>query len=290
MRCRFVTCDVFTDRRFSGNQLAVVPEAEGLSATQMQAIAAEFNYSETTFVLPPDDPAHLARLRIFTPATELPFAGHPTIGTALALVRLGRAPERGEILLEEGAGSVRVRLTPGSAELTTPSPPEHGPALPAPALQALLGLGEGEVLSRDGLPCVASAGLPFLLVELASREALAKAQLVGDLPDAGGKGIFLFTRQGTDAGFDLHARMFVPGLGVAEDPATGSAAAALAGFLAGRPGLAEGWHGWSIAQGIEMGRPSRIEARALRQDGRVAEIRVGGQAVPVAEGMIEVSA
>lgn len=290
MRYRFLTCDVFTDRRFGGNQLAVLPEAEGLSAAQMQAVAAEFNYSETTFVLPPADPTHLARLRIFTPKAEIPFAGHPTVGTALALVWLGRAPETGEIVLEEPAGSVPVRLTPGSAELTAPAAPEHGPMLPTAPLAAALGLDEGDVLDRDGLPCVASAGTDFLFVELASRAALARARIAGNPPEPGGKGVFLFTRQGTDPGFDLHARMFAPAFGIAEDPATGSAAAALAGFLAGRPNVADGWHGWRIAQGLEMGRPSRIKARALRQDGRVAEVRVGGKAVPVVEGTTEVSA
>lgn len=290
MRYRFLTCDVFTDRRFGGNQLAVLPDAEGLSTGQMQAIAGEFNHSETTFVLPPANPDSLARLRIFTPKAEIPFAGHPTVGTALALVWLGLAPESGAIVLEELAGPVRVRLSPGTAELTAPSAAEHGPALPLAPLAAALGLHRGDLLDQSGLPCLASAGTDFLFVELASRTALARARIAGDPPELGGRGVFLFTRNEVDSGFDLHARMFAPAFGITEDPATGSAAAALAGFLAGRPGLGDGWHGWSIAQGIEMGRPSRIEARARREDGRVTEIRVGGQAVPVAEGTIEVSA
>jgi trans-2,3-dihydro-3-hydroxyanthranilate isomerase len=295
MRYRFVTCDVFTARRFGGNQLAVLPEAQGLSTAQMQAIAAEFNYSETTFVLPPDDPAHLARVRIFTPRAELPFAGHPTVGTALVLAWLGRTPADGAFVLEEGAGPVPVRLAmtagaPASAEFAAPAAPEHGPALAAAPLAAALGLAAGEVLAGGGLPCMASCGTPFLLAELASLNALGRARLgpAPDLLEATATGLFLFTRETGEAEVDMRARMFAPAHGIPEDPATGSAAAALAGFLAGRPGLAEGWHGWRIAQGVEMGRPSLILARGRREGGRVAEVRIGGQAVPVMEGTIEV--
>jgi trans-2,3-dihydro-3-hydroxyanthranilate isomerase len=295
MRCRFVTCDVFTDRRFGGNQLAVLPEAEGLSPAQMQSIAAEFNYSETTFVLPPAEPAHLARVRIFTPKAEIPFAGHPTVGTALVLAWHGRAPIEGEVVLEEGAGPVPVRIaaegeTAVAAEFAAPVAPSHGPATSAAPVAAALGLSPADLVTDAGLPCVASCGTPFLVVELAGRAALARARLdaAADLPD-GGNGVFLFTRGAGDASAaDARARMFAPKHGIAEDPATGSAAAAFAGFLGGRPGLAEGWHRWRVAQGVEMGRPSLIEASAHRQGDRVVEVRVGGKAVPVAEGTIEV--
>ena len=294
MRYRFLTCDVFTARRFGGNQLAVLPDAGGLDTAAMQRLAAEFNYSETTFVLPPSDPANLARVRIFTPRSEMPFAGHPTVGTALALAWLGRTPPGGEFVFEENAGPVPIRIaTDGegllAAEFTAPAAPSHSPAIEPTAVAHALGLAVDQIVAGAGLPCAASCGAPFLLVELASREALARAALGSNsaLPAVAAEGVFLFTRDGADAEADLRARMYAPAHGIPEDPATGSAAAALAGFLGERPGLADGWHAWRIAQGVEMGRPSLIRARALRQGGKVAEVRIAGTAVPVAEGTIE---
>ena len=289
MQYRFLTCDVFSDRRFGGNQLAVLPDARGLEPAQMQAIAAEFNYSETSFVLPPDDPAHLARVRIFTPRAEMPFAGHPTIGTALALAWEGRVPAEGGFVLEEQAGLVPVRITAAGAELTAPAAAGHGPPLPAADIAAALDLAEGDLVVDGGLPCLASAGAAFLLVELASLAALVRARLVGEPPAASGHGIYLFTHATGDPAVDLRARMYAPAHGVAEDPATGSAAAALAGFLAARPGTATGWRAWSIVQGVEMSRPSLIRASAHRADGRVVEVRIAGQAVKVAEGTMTVA-
>lgn len=295
MRYRFLTCDVFTTRRFGGNQLAVLPDAVGMDDTAMQRLAAEFNYSETTFVLPPADPANLARVRIFTPRAEMPFAGHPTVGTALALAWLGRTPADGAFVLEELAGPVAVRLsTDGDgrlgAEFTAPAAATHSPPLAHAPFAHALGLAGDDLVLDGGLPCVASCGAPFVVVELATRAALAKASLtsLAGLPEDAAVGVFLFTRDGADDDADLRGRMFAPAHGVPEDPATGSAAAALVGVLAGRQGLADGWHGWRISQGVEMGRPSLMAARALRRDGRVAEVRVGGTAVPVAEGTIEV--
>jgi trans-2,3-dihydro-3-hydroxyanthranilate isomerase len=260
----------------------------------MQRIAAEFNYSETTFVLPPAEPTHLARVRIFTPKAEIPFAGHPTVGTALVLAWLGRVPATGELVLEEGAGPVPVRVTAEgqggamAAEFATPVAPSHGPATPAEPVASALGLPTADLVTDAGLPCVASCGTPFLVVELAGRDALARARLdaSADLPD-GGNGVFLFTREAGDASANVRARMFAPKHGIPEDPATGSAAAAFAAFLGGRAGLADGWHRWRVAQGVEMGRPSLIEASAHRHGSRVVEVRVGGKAVPVAEGTIE---
>ncbi len=294
MRYRYLTCDVFTERRFGGNQLAVLPDAVGLSTEQMQRIAAEFNYSETTFVLPPAEATHLARVRIFTPRSEMPFAGHPTVGTALVLAWLDRVPPGGEIVLEEQAGPVPVHVAlvdgrPGTAEFAAPVAPTSG----KPQLAASLGIGLSveEIVTAGGLPCVASCGAPFLLVEVAGLDALGRARLDATvaLPD-GAKGVFLFTRETGAAALDVRARMFAPHDGIAEDPATGSAAAAFAGYLAGLPDVAEGWHRWRIGQGFEMGRPSLIEARARREANRVVEVRVGGAAVPVAEGSIEVDA
>lgn len=292
MRYRFLTCDVFAERRFAGNPLAVLPEAEGLGTARMQAIAAEFGYSETTFVLPPEERGHLARVRIFTPKGELPFAGHPTVGTALALAWLGRAPADAEIVLGEGAGPVPVRLRGGaSAEFAAPASAWRGPPVPAERIARALGLRADEVKAEAGLPCLASCGVTFLLVELAGPAALARARLADGVepPEAEGNGVFLFTRAAGEAGTDLRARMFAPTLGVPEDPATGSAAAALAGCL-GAEATGEGWRRWRIVQGVEMGRPSLIEASARRQGGRVVEVRVAGSAVRVAEGTIEVDA
>lgn len=291
MRYRFLTCDVFTAKRFGGNQLAVLPDAAGLGDRQMQQIAAEFNHSETTFVLPPRRPEHLARVRIFTPRAEMPFAGHPTVGTALVLAWLGRVPFGTDIVLEEAEGPVPVtfeRDAHGSvaATFTAPAPPVSGPPLPAAPVAQALGLTPDEVLDGGGLPCVASCGAPFLLVELASREALARARVVTELPE--GHGVYLFTRDAGSPDAALRARMFAPRHGIVEDPATGSAAAALAGHLAVGDGLADGWHCWRIAQGVEMGRPSLIETAAYRDNSRVTAVRVGGRAVPVAEGTIEV--
>jgi hypothetical protein len=163
MRYRYLTCDVFTTRRFGGNQLAILPEAEGLDTAAMQRIAAEFNYSETTFVLPPADPANLACLRIFTPGAEMPFAGHPTVGTALALGWLGRTPPSGEFVLEEKAGSVPVKVARDAAgdlnaEFTAPEAASHGPAIAAGPVAQALGLEVGEIVAGGGLPCAASCG------------------------------------------------------------------------------------------------------------------------------------
>lgn len=300
VRYRFYTCDVFTDRVFGGNQLAVLTDARGLDTARMQAIAAEFGYSETTFVLPPDDPRHAARVRIFTPRAEIGFAGHPTVGTALVLAWTGAVPvpaEGAAIVLEEGAGPVpvEIRAEDGratAAEFVAPVAARAGaPVDPGPVAHAL-GLDPADLAAEPGLPCVASTGVPFLCVRLVGLDALARARLdpTAVLPGEAADGVLLFTTATGSAGHDLRARMYAPRHGIAEDPATGSAAAALAGLLAARSDGGDGWLGWRIGQGIEMGRPSLILARARRAGGQVAEVRVGGGAVPVAEGWIEVPA
>lgn len=303
MRYRFVTLDVFTDRRFAGNPLAVLPDAVGLETGRMQAIAREFGYAETVFVLPPDDPAHLARVRIFTPALEVPFAGHPTIGTALFLAREGRfapGPDgKARILLEEGAGPVPVTVLfeagePVRAELTAPHPPRHGPRLSPDPVAAALGLAAADLALHGPAPCVAGAGLSFLMVELASVEALGRARIADQaalarLADGLEEPLlYLFTRATGVPGIEVRARMFAPGAGVVEDPATGSGAAALAGLLAAVDPRSDGDLAWHIEQGVEMGRPSFLAAHALKRGGRVIEARVAGGAVPVMEGTIEV--
>jgi trans-2,3-dihydro-3-hydroxyanthranilate isomerase len=297
MRYRFVTLDVFTDRAFGGNPLAVLPEAGGLSEAAMQAVAREFNYSETTFVLPPLDPANTARVRIFTPAREIPFAGHPNIGTAIALVAIGAVPVAGggtTLRFEEAAGLVPVAVEtrgaePIRAELTVPVLPTVGEALEAEAVAAMLGLAAADLRTESHPPSLVSAGLPFLIVELAGLDALGRASLGPEAALPGGAtGVQLYTRDTGEPGVDLRVRMFAPGAGVAEDPTTGSAAAGLVGLLALRDPVPGGELRLVIRQGVEMGRPSRIEARAVRRGGALASVHVAGGAVLIAEGRIEV--
>lgn len=301
MRYRYYTCDVFTERRFGGNPLAVLPAAVGLSGAQMQQIAREFNYSETTFVLPPDDPAHTRKVRIFTPSAEIPFAGHPNVGTAFVLAATGAVSGDGELLevvFEEGAGpvAVAIRLEQGEpvfCELTAPQPIALGASPPVNLTAASVGLPSDAIVTGTHPPQVASVGLPFLCVELRDRAALAEAR-VRDEPhaefmrDCGGEGLHLYTRDTGDPEVDLRARMYAPLHGVAEDPATGSANVALAGLLATCAAEADGTLAWRIAQGIEMGRPSLLEATAVKRGGAVETLRIGGRSVLVCDGGIEV--
>jgi trans-2,3-dihydro-3-hydroxyanthranilate isomerase len=306
MRYRFVTADVFTDQPFGGNPLAVLPDARGIDEALMQKIAREFNLSETVFVLPPVSPAHTRRLRIFTPTTEVPFAGHPTVGTALVLARLGELPLQGastRIVFEEGAGPVPVTLFAKDgaaphghatfAQLSAPQAPELLAGRPAALIASALSLTPSDLVTDQGLPRVVSCGLPFLLVQLRSRQALARARLnrsVWERQLAGSPAahLFLFTATDNDDAHDFQARMFAPGGGVDEDPATGSAAAAFGGWLGGMSSLADGTIRCVIAQGLEMGRPSRLEVEVEKRAGAIAAVRVGGAAVLVSEGTIEV--
>lgn len=295
----FQTLDVFTSVRFGGNPLAVVLDGRGLADEAMQAIARELNLSETVFLLPPTDPASTARVRIFTPARELPFAGHPTLGTAVLLARLGRGvaasvPGATQIRLEEGIGPVDVVVRDRDSQ--APYAEMRAPALPAPGgtppsdaeLAGLLGVAAAEIGFGRHRPVIFGAGISFLFVPLASRDVLARVRfdahawnrLVGARADAGA---YLFCL-GSEGGADLHARMFSPGAGIAEDPATGSAAAILAGPLASAADLPDGTHSWEIAQGEDMGRPSRIILTLHSAGGRPSAIRVGGHAVAVARG------
>ena len=295
MQRRFAILDVFTERAFGGNPLAIVLDAEGLEPETMQAIAAEFGFSETAFVVPPTNPAHHNKVRIYTPRAEVPFAGHPTVGTALLLAWQGCVREGELLLLEEEAGLVATQLEwansrAARAVFTAPEPPSIGERADPAAVAAALGLEPEQLVTDAGLPVDASCGLPFLLVELVDQEALAAAALTGavqDLSPGSADGIYLFTCDAGGGEVDLRARMFAPGDGIPEDPATGSAAAALAGHLAGRSGLEDGWHAWTIAQGVEMGRPSLITVRGRREGGRAVEVEVGGAAVLVARGELE---
>jgi trans-2,3-dihydro-3-hydroxyanthranilate isomerase len=289
MRRRFATLDVFTDRRFAGNPLAVVLDAQALDAAAMQAIAREFNHPETVFVFAPADPAHRARVRIFTPARELPFAGHPTVGTA---VLLGTRDGGGrDLVLEEGIGAVRCTLesngSVAGARFAIPQlPTEVGPPADDAAIAAALSLAPSDI--GESRPARWSAGLPFTFVPIASLSAMARCRLdLAKFEAAFGAGgaAYAFCDETAEPGHHFHARMFAPGMGVPEDPATGSAAAAFAGVLARR--LRDGTHALVIEQGYEMGRPSLIHLTAEVAAGRLVSASIGGNAVIVTEGTIE---
>lgn len=269
--------DVFTDRAFGGNPLAIFPDAQGLTDGQMQAIAKELNLSETTFVTPAA-PGHFA-VRIFTPGAELPFAGHPIIGTAIVLASLGRTQGAAEIFLDLKVGPVRVVLNGPNAVFFRDGPPEFRPLSVSDAdIAAIIG---ADALAEPAFQC--GYGSAFIFAPLPSRAAVARAQLRLDLwrtieDEVWGHGIYLYARTAPDA---VHARLFAPALGVGEDPATGSAAAGLIGAL---PGAADATQHITITQGVEMGRPSSILATATRAAGLVQQISIGGSAVLVAEG------
>jgi trans-2,3-dihydro-3-hydroxyanthranilate isomerase len=306
MQYRYYTVDVFTETRFGGNQLAVLPEAEGLSTEQLQAITREFNYSESTFVLPPENADNDARVRIFTPAREIPFAGHPNLGTAHVLSAIGSSGRHGDghktLRFEELAGvvSVHVRFEGGApvyCELTAPQKLELGAEMSADAdvaeLAQALSLSPEDIVTESHFPRSASVGLPFLCVELRDRDALARSQARLDRwttysERVACNSVHLYTRDtGTDK-FDLRCRMYARMGSIREDPATGSANCALAGLLASLASESSGTLTYRIAQGIEMGRPSALFASVDKRGGAVTEVRIGGASVSVAEGLIAV--
>ncbi len=298
----YVTADVFTDRRFGGNQLAVFPDAREIPSAQMLDITREFNYSETTFVLPPDDARHTRRVRIFTPEREMPFAGHPTVGTAHVLAHLGRIALDGpstRIVFEEGVGPVPVTIRaeggrPVFAQLSVAKLPEVGPPPPAAAALAdVLSLAPADILVNEYKPEAVSCGLPFLFVPVADRAAVARARVRMDawervLAGYWTREIFLFALDPERPGSDVRARMFAPGLNVLEDPATGSACAALGGYLGARAARADGTLRWVVEQGFEMGRPSILEIETDKAAGRITAVRVGGSSVVVCEGTMTI--
>jgi trans-2,3-dihydro-3-hydroxyanthranilate isomerase len=301
MNARYLTADVFTDRKFGGNQLAVFPDARQINSDLMPRIAQEFNYSETTFVLPPDDPSHTAKVRIFTPGGELQFAGHPTVGTAHVLASIGAIKLTGDethIVLEEGVGPVPVTIRakngrPDFAQLTAAKLPEIGPPPPsADTLAAMLSLKSGDVLDNGMKAEALSCGTPFLFVPVRDRAAVGRSRIKMDLWESalGGyitKEVFVFAMDAELADNDIRARMFAPGIGVPEDPATGSACVALAGYLAGRDPRTQGTLRWIVEQGFEMGRPSILEIEADKKHGAVTTVRVGGRTVLVCDGTME---
>jgi trans-2,3-dihydro-3-hydroxyanthranilate isomerase len=293
----FETVDVFTDRLFGGNPLAVVLDGRGLTTERMQAIAREFNYSETTFVLPPDDPSHTAKVRIFTPGVELPFAGHPNIGTAFVLARRGEIFGKriaSPLLFEEKAGLVPVDVDRmGKGMLTAPQPLLIGDTIAPELIAPCLAMTPGDIATENHLPTVASVGLKFLMVEINNRQAFERARIVSqafqaNIPLDFAAGALFYLHASENEEVDVRARMFSPIDGVGEDPATGSANAALVGFLAALDPLPDMTLEIRIAQGVEMGRPSLLEAKAVKESNRVAETRIGGYSVPVMSGTLHV--
>jgi trans-2,3-dihydro-3-hydroxyanthranilate isomerase len=295
MQRRYITVDVFTDRVFGGNPLAVVLDAGGLSTAQMQAIASEFNYSETTFVLPPRDAAHDAQVRIFTVYTEIPFAGHPNVGTAFVLaMQASKPPAR--LKFEEGAGLVSVEILQEDgrvvgAELTAPQGLMKLSRFSAEQAASIVSLSAADIRTDRHPPQIVSVGMPFLVAELNSRDALRRAraepsEYARTFPCDDSDAIYLYTRDvPTTEACDLQARMFFPGAsGLTEDPATGSATVAAAALLADLSADRDGELKLRVGQGVDMGRPSLLLTRVRKENGVVVSAHVGGACVQMMEG------
>ena len=297
MKYRYFTCDVFTDTRFCGNQLAVLPHAGGLSDSEMQTIAREFNFSDTAFVFPPEE-GYTRKVRIFTPTTEVPFAGHPNIGTAFVLAETGELGGKEvleSICFEEKAGLVPIKIlqhpnSPRQFELKAPETLTARPFEAVSTITDALSLNLDQIIEKHHPPSSASVGLPFLIVEVRDTSALADIRVnlesFSSLLEQGSPPyIFVYTQNTSQA--DIQARMFAPLDGITEDPATGSANCALAALLAQHSGLPSGDFSWEVLQGLEMGRPSQLRVRAKKANGSVTGSWVAGNCVMVAEGFIE---
>lgn len=302
MKYRYFTADVFTDMIFGGNQLAVFPDGRGLSDELMQKIAREFNFSETVFVFPPEDPSNTRKLRIFTPENELPFAGHPTVGTAFVLAHAGEiqlVDDEARIVFEEGVGAVPVNIyghdgLPVSSQLSAAKMPEYGPEPPSiEALAAVLSIEPLDIVTGQDGPQTISCGVPFIFVPVKSIDAVRRSRVDRpawdrEIAKHAAPQVFIFSRETETSTAHVHARMFAPSMNIEEDPATGSAAAALAGYLAPREDVTAGTVRWTIEQGFEKGRPSIIHLEADLRDGEISAVRVAGQSVMVCEGMMDV--
>lgn len=288
----YYTCDVFTQQQFGGNQLAVIPNGSGLSTQQMQQIAREFNYSETTFVLPAQH-GNTAQVRIFTPEFEMPFAGHPNVGTAITLAQtgaLGEFASKLDIVFEEKAGLVPMTITKldngFSAELQAPEPLQLGDEISEQTAANLLSLSATQIVCQTHQPRTASVGFAFFMIELADLTALANAKLDKDtyhqlVADTDVRSVYLYCRTGEG---QIRARMYAEMDGIPEDPATGSAAVALAGLLADYEIEQDGAVSYEVWQGVEMGRASQLLVRANKQNGKVSHCWVAGQSVLVSKG------
>jgi len=302
MKLHFVTVDVFTGTQFAGNPLGVVLNAQGLSGGQMQAVAAEFNLSETTFVLPPKNPANTAEVRIFTPRYEIPFAGHPNVGTAFALARAGtsygRPINRDKLVFEEQAGLVPISLLKegavvNGARLASPQRLSVSVEVSADLIASACSLSVDDIETKNHRPCIASCGTLFILAEVKGREQLAAATarsdvFMRDVSRQPANSILIYTHVSED-GLDIRARMFAPCHGIPEDPATGSANVALIGLLASLRPEPDLRLTKTIAQGVEMGRPSLLHAEAEKTGGVVTATYIGGRCVPVMSGTIDLA-
>lgn len=295
MERRYRILDVFTDKPLTGNPLAVVADSEGLDGDAMQAVAREFNLSETVFVGPPANPVHTASVRIFTPERELGFAGHPTVGTAVMLARrngLGQATREGIIVLELKSGTVRVgvRLSEHGdfAEFDVPKLPERDDTpVDKELAAAALGLMPSEIGFENHRPQRWSAGNPFAFVPLRDLDVMRKCRIERrPFDEAFGEAVCVYCRQTFAHENDFHMRMFAPGLGVREDPATGSAAAAFAGVVMDFDQPTSGTHRYRLEQGHMMERPSLIELELVVAGGGLDTVRIGGGAVMLAEGTL----
>lgn len=296
MQRRYMTMDVFTERAFGGNPLAVVLDAGGLSTAQMQAIAGEFNYAETTFVLPPRDAAHDAQVRIFTVTAEVPFAGHPNVGTAFVLAAQAAKPPA-RLAFEEGAGLVAVEILKAEgkvigAELTAPQALQRLTQVSPEQVASCISLSAADIKTDRHVPHIVSVGMPFLVVELNSREALRRAKpdaaaFARTLPCDGAFAVYFYTRDvpASEKPCELQARMFFPGTsGLIEDPATGSATVAAAALLADLDSVRDGELKLQIGQGFDLGRPSFLLTRVVKQGGKIISAHVGGRCVQMMEG------
>jgi trans-2,3-dihydro-3-hydroxyanthranilate isomerase len=296
--------DVFTTTRFGGNPLAVIPDARGLGDELMQQIAAEFGFSETTFVLPPADAQHTARVRIFTPTSEIPFAGHPNVGTAFVLARHGAVFGRSvgeQMRFEERAGLVDVTIVRdgdaiSGAAITAPRALEIGQEVAVELVAACVSLSPEDIAVAIHPPRIVSVGLPFVVAELASRAALAQAKPnVARFAEANaiiprddvGFALFLYVPMPYSAQ-QFSARMFAPLDNVLEDPATGSASAALAAYRVALMPEADADVALAIEQGVDMGRPSQLRLQVHKAGGVVQQVVVGGDCVPVMRGVLSV--
>lgn len=291
MKLNYLLLDVFTNERLKGNPLAVVLRADGLLDDQMQAIAAEFNLSETVFIQKAQSERHTAAVRIFTPTVELPFAGHPTVGAAVVLALQNRASA---VRLEERIGVItcvieRIEKDVGLARFALPRLPEEAGAAPgAAAIATTLGLAPEDIGCGPYGPALYSAGVPFYLLPVRDAAALKRIRLErrgwDEVYPVGHRSIYVFTQTPEEPGIDFAARMFAPGMGLGEDPATGAAAAALIGLIARYTN--NGQHEFRLRQGYEMGRPSLITLQLRKEDDKLTHGGIGGHAVIIGEGTL----
>lgn len=282
----FMLVDVFSDQPFGGNRLAVFPYAEGIAAETMQKVAQEFNFPETTFVLPPDDPSHTCQVRIFTPVLELPFAGHPTVGTAAVLASLGIGDPNEQLTFEEGIGPVTVSVDGPTIRLHLRYPDYEttDEAPPAEAITKALSLPEDSITES----WYAGVGLRFCFVRIANRDlvdraALDKSVWQAEIADSWSPHLYIFADVDSHSPH-VHARLFAPAVGVDEDPATGSACASLVASLAQRSPQQHGTYSLQVDQGVAMGRPSVLRGTADKNNGQLAEVAVEGCAVILGKG------